>query len=105
MGWISAAGWSQKARGCGLTITNTRYQAWHGASFVNPDEALGAELATWLNQGVAALGRRRPPHRTPPLPSEAPATSGPHAPPEGLDDHGRAAIEERLFTDTASPAK
>jgi hypothetical protein len=36
-----------------LSITNTRYQAWHGASFLNPDEALGAELATWLNQGVA----------------------------------------------------
>jgi hypothetical protein len=40
-------------QGVRLTITNTRYQAWHGASFLNPDEALGAELATWLDQGVA----------------------------------------------------
>ena len=78
-----------EGQGVRLSITNTRYQAWHGASFVNPDEALGAELATWLNQGA--------------VPSQAPARSGPQAPPEVLDDHGRAAIEERHFTDTASP--
>jgi AAA domain len=78
-----------ESQGVRLSITNTRYQAWHGASFVNPDEALGAELATWLNQGA--------------VPSQAPATSGPQAPPEVLDDHGRAVIEERHFTDTASP--
>src|SRR6266511_259785 len=41
-----------EGQGVRLSITNTRYQAWHGASFVNPDEALGAELATWLNQGA-----------------------------------------------------
>jgi hypothetical protein len=35
-----------------LTITTTRYSRWHGASFLNPDEALGVELAAWLNQGV-----------------------------------------------------
>jgi hypothetical protein len=78
-----------EGEGVRLTITNTRYGRWHGASFLNPDETLGAELAAWLNQGA--------------VPSQAPATSGPQAPPEVLDDHGRAAIEERLFTDTASP--
>jgi hypothetical protein len=78
-----------EGQGVRLSITNTRYQAWHGASFVNPDEALGAELATWLNQGTVS--------------SQAPAMNERQAPPEVLDDHGRAAIEERLFTDTAQP--
>jgi hypothetical protein len=78
-----------EGQGVRLSITNTRYQAWHGASFVNPDEALGAELATWLNQGT--------------VPSQAPAMNERHAPPEGLDDHRRAAIEARLVTDTAPP--
>jgi AAA domain len=78
-----------EGQGVRLSITTTRYQAWHGASFLNPDEALGAELATWLNQGA--------------IPSQAPATSERQASPEGLDDRGRAAIEARLVTDTAPP--
>jgi hypothetical protein len=78
-----------EGQGVRLSITNTRYQAWHGASFVNPDEALGAELATWLNQGTVS--------------SQAPAMNERQAPPEVLDEHWRAAIEERLFTDTAQP--
>src|SRR5262245_29248780 len=39
--------------GVRLTITNTRYGRWQGASFLNPDETLGVELAAWLNKGVA----------------------------------------------------
>jgi hypothetical protein len=53
--------------GVRLTITNTRYGRWHGASFLNPDEALGAELATWLNPSVAPPAPRPPaePHESP----------------------------------------
>jgi hypothetical protein len=59
-------------QGVRLTITNTRYQAWHGAVFTNPDEALGVELAAWLQKGVApAVGRPdEPPSTTPPAATE-----------------------------------
>jgi hypothetical protein len=68
-----------EGQGVQLSITNTRYQAWHGASFTNPDEALGAELATWLNQGVAP-----PVPRPPAEPSESPAA---------IDDRERTGVE------------
>src|SRR5262245_33376050 len=66
-----------EGQGVRLTITNTRYQAWHGAIFTNPDEALGAELAAWLQKGVApAVGRPgEPPSSTPPA-AEATMTRG-----------------------------
>jgi hypothetical protein len=36
-----------------LTVTGARYDGWQGRTVVNPDVALGVELAAWLNQGVA----------------------------------------------------
>jgi AAA domain len=67
--------------GVHLTITNTRYGRWHGASFLNPDEALGAELATWLNPSVA------PPAPLPP--------SEPRESPGVIDDQERTGVEAR----------
>jgi hypothetical protein len=70
--------------GVRLTITNTRYQAWHGASFRNPDEALGAELAAWLHQGVAPTTVGQPeahPTETTTTPPEAPAPMADDGPP------------------------
>jgi hypothetical protein len=64
--------------GVRLTITTTRYGRWHGASFLNPDEALGAEPATWLNPSVAP-----PAPRPPSDPRESPAV---------LDDRERTGI-------------
>jgi hypothetical protein len=62
-----------EGEGVRLTITNTRYGRWQGASFLNPDEALGVELAAWLNQGVAPTAVVRPdnpPSTTPPAATE-----------------------------------
>src|SRR6266540_5178673 len=66
-----------EGEGVRLTITNTRYGRWQGASFLNPDEALGVELATWLNKGMTptAVGLPDHPPSTPP-PSRLRTTSG-----------------------------
>ena len=72
--------------GVRLTITTTRYGRWHGASFLNPDEALGAELATWLNPSIAP-----PAPRPPSEPRESPAV---------IDDRERTGIEAHRFLPT-----
>jgi AAA domain-containing protein len=41
-----------------LTVTGARYDGWQGRTVVNPDEALGVELAAWLDQGVAQAEER-----------------------------------------------
>jgi hypothetical protein len=48
-----AARLDPEGTGVRLTVTNTRYRDWHGKSFHNPTEALGAELGAWLNKGIA----------------------------------------------------
>jgi hypothetical protein len=74
--------------GVRLTITNTRHQAWHGAVFANPDEALGVELAAWLNKGMAptTVGQlddhptetaTTPPEAKAPMPGDEPPSSPP----------------------------
>jgi hypothetical protein len=78
-----------EGHGVRLSITNTRYQAWHGSSFVNPDEALGAELAAWLNQGVAPT--------VPPPPAE------PLESPGVIDDREQTGVEERRSLPTGEP--
>jgi AAA domain len=75
--------------GVRLTITNTRYGRWHGASFLNPDEALGAELATWLNPSVASPT---------PLPPSEPRES-----PGVIDDEERTGLEARPSLPTGHP--
>jgi hypothetical protein len=75
--------------GVRLTITNTRYGRWQGASFLNPDEALGVELAAWLDQGVAP---------TAPLPPPEPPES-----PGVIDDRERTSVEARLSLPTGQP--
>jgi AAA domain len=67
-------------QGARLTITNTRYQAWHGAVFANPDEALGVELAAWLRKGVAPTAVGLPDH--PPATTPPAATEDQAPPPE-----------------------
>jgi len=67
--------------GVRLTITNTRYGRWQGMSFLNPDETLGVELATWLNPSVA------PPVPRPP--AEPPGSPG------VSDDRERTGVEAR----------
>ncbi len=37
-----------------LTVTGARYDGWQGRTVVNPDVALGVELAAWLHQGVVS---------------------------------------------------
>jgi hypothetical protein len=75
--------------GVRLTITNTRYGRWQGASFLNPDEALGVELATWLNQGVAAPVPRPP--------AESPESA------EVSDDRERTGVEAHWFLPMGQP--
>jgi AAA domain len=55
-----------------LTVTGARYDGWQGRTVVNPDVAVGAELAAWLHQGMApAVGRPdEPPSTTPPAAAE-----------------------------------
>jgi AAA domain len=88
--------------GVRLTITNTRYQAWHGAVFANPDEALGVELAAWLNQGMAptTVGQlddhptetaTTPPEAKAPMPGDGPPSSPPL-------DHPPLAATSRAMT-------
>jgi hypothetical protein len=54
--------------GVQMSLTKSRYRNWHGKTFLNPTEALGQELAAWLNKGVAP---------TPPAPDAAHAESDP----------------------------
>jgi hypothetical protein len=75
--------------GVRLTITTTRYGRWQGASFLNPDEALGAELATWLHQGVALTAS--------PIPPEPPESPG------VIDARERTSVEARLSLPTGHP--
>ena len=82
-------------QGVRLTITNTRYQAWHGAVFANPNEALGVELAAWLQKGVAPAAVMLPDHpasTTPPAATEDQARLPEPSPalPE-VQDHPRLA--------------
>src|SRR5262249_34069094 len=77
-----------------LPITNTRYQAWHGAVFANPDEALGVELAAWLHQGVGPAVARpdESPSTTPPAATEDQAPPPEPSPaPLKAQDHPRPA--------------
>ena len=84
-----------EGEGVCLSITNTRYGRWHGASFLNPDEALGVELAAWLQKGVTPTAVVPPDHS----PSTAPpaATEDQAPPPEpsptrpDAQDHPRPA--------------
>jgi AAA domain len=78
-----------EGEGVRLTITTTRYGRWQGANFLTPDEALGVELATWLNQGVAP-----PVPRPPAEPPESPGV---------IDDRERTGVDARLFLPTGQP--
>src|SRR6266511_632385 len=89
--------------GVRLTITNTRYGHWQGASFLNPDEALGVELATWLNQGVAPTAPGFPAGREIPLGTRPPPSVEPHESPGVIDDQERTGVEARLFLPTRQP--
>jgi AAA domain len=76
-----------EAEGVGVTlsITATRFKAWHGQTFHNPDAALGAELGAWLGKGVS------PAVATPLATGPAPET-----PPPRLWSHRRPAPPQRL---------
>jgi hypothetical protein len=69
--------------GVKLTVTGARYDGWQGRTVVNPDVALGAELAAWLNQGVApAAGQPEEP------PAETPTTAPDRDVPAPMADGG-----------------